>query len=73
MNFMGENGIPFAMVFTKADKLSRKQLDKNITNYKAEMLKAWEQLPPLFVTSAGTKLGRDEVLGFIDNIVKESK
>jgi len=73
MNFMGENGIPFAMIFTKADKLSRKQLDKNLTHYKDEMLKTWEQLPPLFVTSSGTKLGRDEVLGFIGNIVQKSK
>lgn len=73
MNYMGENGIPFSMVFTKADKLSRKQLDKNLSHYKAEMLKTWEVLPPLFVTSAGAKLGRDEVLGFIDNIVKDSK
>ncbi len=70
MNYMGEHEIPFAMVFTKADKLSRRQLDKNIEAYKAEMLKTWEELPSLFVTSAGTKLGRDEVLGFIDGIVK---
>ena len=73
MNYMGEYGIPFAMVFTKADKLSRKQLDKNLVQYKEEMLKTWEQLPPLFVTSSGTKLGRDEVLGFIENIVKKNK
>ncbi len=73
MNYMGEEGIPFAMVFTKADKLSRRQLDKNIEAYKSEMLNTWEKLPPLFVTSAGTKLGRDEVLGFIDRIVKDDK
>ena len=73
MNFMGENGIPFAMVFTKADKLSRKQLEKNLTIYKDKMLQSWEVLPPIFVTSSDTKLGRDEVLGFIENIVKESK
>jgi GTP-binding protein len=73
MNFMGENGIPFAMVFTKADKLSRKQLDKNLDIYKKEMLNTWEVLPPLFVTSSGTKLGRDELLGFIGNIVTINK
>lgn len=72
INYMGHNGIPFAMVFTKADKLSRKQLDKNLTAYKDEMLQTWETLPPLFVTSAGTKLGREDVLGFIDGIVKGS-
>ncbi|MEI7527129.1 MAG: ribosome biogenesis GTP-binding protein YihA/YsxC [Mariniphaga sp.] len=69
MNYLGYNEIPFAMVFTKADKLSRKQLDKNLAIYKGEMLKTWEELPPLFVTSSGTKLGRDELLGFIDNII----
>ena len=69
MNYLGHNEIPFAMVFTKADKLSRRQLDKNITDYKDEMLKTWEELPPLFITSSGTKQGRDELLGFIDHIV----
>jgi len=69
MNYLGYNEIPFAMVFTKADKLSRKQLDKNLAIYKNEMLKTWEELPPLFVTSSGTKLGRDELLGFIENVV----
>jgi GTP-binding protein len=73
MSYMGYHEIPFAMVFTKADKLSRRQLDKNLADYKTEMLKTWEELPPLFVTSAGTKLGRDEVLDFIDNIVTNSK
>ena len=69
MNYLGHNEIPFAMVFTKADKLSRRQLDKNITDYKNEMLETWEELPPLFITSSGTKQGRDELLGFIDHIV----
>ena len=73
MNFLGHNEIPFAMVFTKADKLSRRQLAKNIENYKNEMLKTWEELPPLFITSSGTKLGRDELLKFIDNIVNPAK
>lgn len=69
MNYLGYNEIPFAMVFTKADKLSRRQLGLNISEYKIEMLKTWEELPPLFITSAGTNQGRDELLGFIDNIV----
>ena len=73
MNYLGYNEIPFAMVFTKADKLSRKELDKNLTVYKDEMLKTWEELPPLFVTSSGNKLGRVELLAFIDNIVSPTK
>jgi GTP-binding protein len=73
MNFMGEQGIPFAMVFTKADKLSRKQLDTNVAKYIEVMLESWEELPSLFVTSAEKRLGRDEVLGFIEEIVKGVK
>jgi GTP-binding protein len=69
MTYLGNNGIPFAMVFTKADKLSRRHLNNNLARYKDEMLKTWEDLPPLFVTSAGTKLGRDELLGFIEDIL----
>ena len=71
MNWMGENGVPFAMIFTKTDKLTHKQLDKNLSTYKTEMLKSWEELPPLFVTSAEKKLGRDELLAFIGDIVRK--
>jgi GTP-binding protein len=73
MSYLGYNAIPFAMVFTKADKLSRKQLDKNLADYRNEMLRTWEELPPLFVTSAGTKSGRDEVLEFIGKILADSE
>lgn len=70
MEWMGLNGVPFALVFTKTDKLSRKQLDFNLADYKTELLKTWEELPPIFVTSAETKTGRDEILGFIENTIK---
>jgi len=73
MSYLGHNRIPFAMVFTKADKLSVRQLNTNVSDYKNEMLKTWDELPPLFVTSAGSKLGRDEVLGFIGNILTGSE
>lgn len=72
ISYMGHHGIPFAMVFTKADKLSSRQLDKNLTDYKNEMLKTWEELPPLFVTSASTKSGRNEILGFIENVLTDN-
>ncbi|MEI6142496.1 MAG: ribosome biogenesis GTP-binding protein YihA/YsxC [Mariniphaga sp.] len=72
MNWMGQNGIPFAMVFTKTDKLSAKQLDKNLLVYNTEMLKTWEELPTLFVTSAETKRGREDVLGFIGDIIRKN-
>ena len=68
MNWLGVNGIPFAMVFTKADKLGKTQVDKNLAAYQREMLKSWEEMPPFFVTSAANETGRDEVLDFIQQI-----
>ena len=66
MEWLGENQVPFCIVFTKADKLSKAELDKNIETYKQRLLEDWEELPPIFVTSSETKLGRDEVLDFIE-------
>ena len=68
MQFLGENGIPFAIIFTKADKLGSSTLNKNITKYKKELLKFWEQVPTHFITSSETDMGRDEVLKFIDEV-----
>lgn len=67
MAFMGENGLPFSIVFTKADKLSKNKLAENIRLYKEELLKEWEELPPVFVTSAETGLGRDEILDAVES------
>ncbi|MGA8854362.1 MAG: ribosome biogenesis GTP-binding protein YihA/YsxC [Christiangramia sp.] len=68
MQWLGENNIPFCIIFTKADKLKPKVLDKNIENYKNEMLESWEEMPEYFITSASAALGKDEVLGYIENI-----
>lgn len=68
MNWLGENGIPFAMVFTKADKLGPVRLKENIEAYKATMLEQWEELPPIFVTSAEKAIGRDELIDYIEHI-----
>jgi GTP-binding protein len=68
LNFMAnlaENQVPFCMAFTKCDKLSKTALAKNIDSYKKEMLKEWEALPTYFLTSAETKLGREQMLEFI--------
>jgi GTP-binding protein len=73
MTWLGVNEVPFAMVFTKADKLTRNHLAKNISHYKEEMLKSWEELPPLFVSSAETGAGRDDLLDFIENIMLKRK
>lgn len=66
MEWLGENQVPFCIVFTKADKLSKIELDKNIEIYKTRLLEDWEELPQFFVTSSETKLGRDEILDFIE-------
>ncbi len=65
MEWLGEKGISFAMVFTKADKEKPAALKKNIELYIEEMLTTWEAVPPYFVTSATKGTGRDEILAFI--------
>ncbi|MDR0729342.1 MAG: ribosome biogenesis GTP-binding protein YihA/YsxC [Prevotellaceae bacterium] len=65
---MGEWGIPLALVFTKADKLAKTALQKNIAHYRHTLLDEWEELPPIFVTSAETGLGRDELLNYIEEM-----
>ena len=65
MDWCGEKGIPFVMVFTKIDKLSKKKFTDNIAHYKEEMGKHWDALPECFYTSAEKKGGRKELLDFI--------
>lgn len=65
MQWCGVKGIPFVMVFTKNDKLSSSQMGKNMRQYKSEMLKVWEALPPHVITSSVTGLGRDDLLNII--------
>lgn len=67
MEWLGENGIPFVMVFTKMDKLTKSKIAANIENYKKELLTTWEELPTMFYTSSEERMGRDELLDFIDN------
>ena len=69
-SWLGENGVPFAIVFTKADKLTKTALASNIEAYKKELLGEWEELPPVFVTSSETAMGRDELLAYITDINK---
>lgn len=68
IQFLGENGVPFALVFTKSDKISKGALERNVEAYKATLLETWEELPPIFCTSAEKYLGRDELLDYIDGI-----
>jgi GTP-binding protein len=67
----GESQLPLGLVFTKYDKLSRTEAEKNLSIYKKELHKNWEELPPIYVTSSKTTLGRDELLDFIERTNKE--
>lgn len=71
MEWLGENGIPFAIIFTKADKLKGGRLKMNINSYLNELRQQWEELPPYFTSSAEDRTGRLEILDYIEKINKE--
>ena len=68
IEFLGINGVPFSFFFTKADKLSVRELKMNLENYKKSLSEQWEELPPIFVTSSETGVGREEVLDYIESL-----
>jgi GTP-binding protein len=70
MEYLGGNGIPFCIVFTKSDKLNKSTLPKNIDKYKKIMLESWEELPPYFISSSTNKAGKEEILEYIDKVNK---
>jgi GTP-binding protein len=70
MEWLGENAIPFSIVFTKGDKQTGGRLQMNVNAYKETLLETWEELPPIFVTSAEKGQGREELLDFIEGINK---
>lgn len=71
MNNLGEQGIPFCIVFTKADKLSQTAVNKSLEVYQTQMLETWEEMPQFFVTSSVNGNGREEILATIDQLNKE--
>lgn len=73
MQWLGENEIPFVIVFTKMDKLSKSKFTENINAYKQKLDEFWEELPPLFFSSSETKAGKDDILDYIENINKQLK
>ncbi|MBO5602045.1 MAG: YihA family ribosome biogenesis GTP-binding protein [Prevotella sp.] len=73
INWLGQSSIPFSIVFTKADKLGTQRCAANAANYMKKLEETWEELPPYFITSAEKKIGRDEVLDYIDQINKQLK
>ncbi len=68
IEWLGENGVPFSIVFTKADKLGPVAGKKMVEDYKAELKKNWDELPPIFITSSSDFRGREELLDYIDSI-----
>ena len=68
MEWMGENGVPFSIVFTKLDKMSAVRSRENLKLYQEKLHETWEELPPIFATSSEKRTGRDEVLGYIADI-----
>ncbi|MDO5483033.1 MAG: ribosome biogenesis GTP-binding protein YihA/YsxC [Bacteroidaceae bacterium] len=70
LHFLGSHGVPFAMVFTKADKLPVTKTKTAANNYMKALREEWEELPPYFITSSANKLGREELLAYIDDINK---
>ncbi len=70
---LGENGIPFVIIFTKSDKISQSRLNENVEKYKQKLLETWEELPLMFFTSSENKKGREELLNYIEEINKTTK
>ncbi len=71
IEMLGEEGVPFGIVFTKTDKLSASQLNRNVTHYKTTLSEQWEEFPPIFLTSSEKKSGREELLAYIGNLVNQ--
>ena len=71
MEWLGENEIPFSLIFTKIDKISKGRLQENLKVYQTKLLESWEELPPYFISSSENRTGRTEILNYIENINKE--
>ena len=71
--WLGENGVPFSIIFTKADKLSVGKAKENVNTYLKKLSERWEELPPVFVSSSEKKIGRTEILDYIDKINQSIK
>lgn len=69
IEWLGENGVPFSIVFTKADKNKAGELKKNVTRFLNKLAEQWEELPPHFVTSSERNIGREELLSYISDII----
>ncbi len=70
---LGMGGVPFGIIFTKADKLSKTQLHRSISTYQQTLLQQWEELPPMFASSSEKGTGRDEIVSYIESILKDKE
>ena len=70
IEWLGQSSVPFAIVFTKADKLTQNKVAQNVAAYKKVLSETWEELPPIFITSSESRQGREEVLQYIEDINK---
>jgi GTP-binding protein len=73
MEWAGSAGVPLGLIFTKSDKLSANELNKSMTRYENVLLQTWTELPPNFITSAETRRGKEELLNFIDEVIRNSR
>ena len=73
INWMGENALPFIIVFTKCDKLSKSKVQQSVARFKKSLLVTWEELPSMVISSSTTGLGRDELLDYIDSLLLNNK
>ena len=71
IEMLGQNGIPFGIIFTKADKLSKAQLQKSVERYQKTLAEQWEELPPMFCSSSEKEVGREEILTFIEKCLAD--
>lgn len=68
MAWLAEHSVPFSIIFTKADKLKPKAIQKHVSDYKKVLLETWEAMPNYFITSSSKDIGKDDVLGYIDEL-----
>ncbi|MFL0353928.1 ribosome biogenesis GTP-binding protein YihA/YsxC [Xanthomarina sp. GH4-25] len=73
MQWLGENGIPFSIIFTKADKLRPKAIENHVEDYKNILLETWEEMPKYFITSSSKDIGKEAVLKYIDDLNNNMK
>ena len=73
MQWLGENAIPFAIVFPKADKLTEKQIQEHVASYSEILLQQWEEMPPYFITSSENRMGKEDLLSYIETINQSLK